>query len=188
MAEHGSVARPYAQAVFEMARDAGQLPAWSEFLNLAGLLVAEPAVNRMLTVPGADLKKLVSAIADLCRENLASAPMLSDGDRSTGANFLKLLVENRRLGALLDIAAHFEVLRAEAENILEATLTASTPVSEQQQAGIVASLKKRFGRQIRLTVKQDPSLIGGAYLQVGDRVIDGSVRTGLDKLATALRA
>lgn len=186
MAEHGTIARPYAQAVFELARADGQLAPWAQFLDLAAVLVTEPGVNRVLLTPGADLGRLAGIITDLCREQLGGPALLS-GERSPGANFLKLLVEKQRLGALPDIAARFQVLKAEAENTLEVTLTTATGVTAEQQARIEESLKKRFGRQIRLTVQQDPQLIGGARLQVGDRVIDGSVRTGLDKLATALR-
>jgi F-type H+-transporting ATPase subunit delta len=187
MAEHGSVARPYAQAVFELANAAGELPAWSEFLKLAATMVLEPAVNRMLFIPGADLARLAGVIAELCRDKLGNPPPLAAGERSTGANFLKVLVNNQRLSVLPDISARFEVLRAEAENTLDATLTSATAVSDEQQGRLLEALKKRFGRQIRLRVELDDKLIGGARLQVGDRVIDGSVRTGLDKLATALR-
>lgn len=187
MAEHGTVARPYAQAVFELAKADGTLPAWSSFLQLAAVLVSEPDINRMLFTPGANLTALALAMADLCREQLDGAAPLRDGERSPGANFLKLLVENQRLGVLPDVSARFEVLKAEAENTLEATLITASAVSDEQQARITESLKQRLGRQVRLKLEMDANLIGGARLQVGDRVIDGSVRTGLDKLATALR-
>ena len=80
-----------------------------------------------------------------------------------------------------------EALKAAAENTLEVTLTSASPVDDGQRRRIEETLNKRFNRQVRLTVQIDPQLIGGARLQVGDRVIDGSVRSGLDKLATALR-
>jgi len=131
---------------------------------------------------------LAAAIADICREKLPNSPPLKDGPGSVGAGFLKVLAENQRLGVLPDILARFEVLKAEAERTLDVLLTSASAVSDAQQQRIVDALNKRFGRQIRLTVQLDPTLIGGARLQVGDRVIDGSVRTGLDKLATALRA
>jgi len=187
MADHGIVARPYAQAVFELARGDGQLGAWSQFLQLATVLVTDPAVGRRLATPGANLAELAGAIADICREKLGNPAPLAAGAASQGANFLKLLVENRRLGALPDIVRRFEELKAEAENTLEVTLTTASAVGDEQRARLADTLKKRFGRDIRLTVELDPGLIGGARLKVGDRVIDGTVRTGLDKLATALR-
>lgn len=188
MSEHGTVARPYAQAVFELAHEAGQLPAWSAFLQLAAVMVTDPQVDRLLTTPGVNLGGLAVTIADLCREQIGESAVLGAGGRSPGANFLRLLVANGRLGLLPDIALRFDVLKAQAENMLDVTLESATPVSAEQQARIVASLQKRFGRQIQLHINIRQDLIGGARLQVGDRVIDGTVRTGLEKLATTLRA
>jgi F-type H+-transporting ATPase subunit delta len=186
MAEHGTAARPYAQAAFELARGEGQLAAWSQFLQLAAVLVTEPAVNRLLFAPGVDLQRLATTLAELRSEQLGKPPLLA-GERAPGTNFLRLLADNQRLGVLPDIALRFDALRAQAENTLEVTLATAAAITDAQQARIAEALGKRFGRQIRLEVRIDPGLIGGARLQVGDRVIDGSVRTGLDKLATALR-
>lgn len=187
MAAQGTLARPYAQAVFDLAREAGELQQWSQFLGLAALLVTEPEMRRLLRAPRADLARLVAIITDICREQLGNRAPFDAGERSLGANFLRVLVDNGRLGLLPEIAARFNELKTEAENALEVTLTSATAISEEQRARIEQALARRFGRQIRLSVQLDPALIGGARLQVGDRVIDGTVRTGLDKLATALR-
>ncbi len=188
MADHGITARPYAQAVFEIARTDNQLGAWSDFLKLAAEISLSPDVQRLLFTPRSDSFALAAAIADICSGQLAGSQPLKDGPKSVGAGFLKVLAENQRLGALPDIVARFEVLKSEAERTLDAVLTSASAVSEAQQQRIIDSLSKRFDRKIRLAVRLDPTLIGGASLKVGDRVIDGSVRTGLDKLATALRA
>jgi F-type H+-transporting ATPase subunit delta len=188
MADHGTTARPYAQAVFEIARADNQLGDWSTFLALAADIATSPDAARLLDIPGADGFAMAAAIADICREKLPGVALLKDGPKSVGSGFLKVLAENQRLGALPDIVGRYEVLKAEAERTLDVTLTSASAVSDDQQKRIIDSLNKRFGRQVRLTVQLDPTLIGGARLQVGDRVIDGSVRTGLDKLATALRA
>jgi F-type H+-transporting ATPase subunit delta len=188
MADQGILARPYAQAVFEIARTDGDFGAWSDYLALAAELVLAPDVSRFLGTPGADTNGLAVALADICREKLPGSALLRDGGRSVGVNFLKVLAENQRLGALPDILARFEALRAEAERTMDVVLTSASPVSDGQQQRIIDALSKRFDRKVRLAVKLDATLIGGARLQVGDRVIDGSVRTGLDKLATALRA
>lgn len=188
MADNAVIARPYAQAVFEIARTDGTFADWSRILELAAAAVSSPDIGRFLGAPGADLGALATAIADLAREQLGNPAPLRDGGRSPGTSFLKLLAENRRLALLPQIAARYEALKAEAENTLEVTLTSAIPVGDEQQARIIDSLKKRFGRNIHLTVEIDRQLIGGARLQVGDRVIDGTVRNRLEKLATALRA
>lgn len=188
MADHGTTARPYAQAVFEIARADNQLGAWSDFLKLAAEISLSPDAQRLLFTPGADGFALAAALADICRGQLGDSEPLKAGPQSVGAGFLKVLAENQRLGALPEILARFEVLKAEAERTLDAVLISASVVSDTQQQRIIDSLSKRFDRKIRLAVKIDPTLIGGASLQVGDRVIDGSVRSGLDKLATALRA
>ena len=188
MAEHGTTARPYAQAVFEIAQADNLLGAWSDFLKLAAEISLSPDAQRLMFTPHADSFALAAAIADICREKLPGSQPLKDGPKSVGAGFLKVLAENQRLGVLPEIVARFEVLKSDAERTLDAILTSASAVSEAQQQRIIDSLSKRFDRKIRLSVQLDPTLIGGARLQVGDRVIDGSVRTGLDKLATALRA
>ena len=188
MASHGTIARPYAQAAFEIARTDNQLGAWSDFLTMAAEIAVSPDTRRFLAAPGADGFALAEAIAGICSEKLGNPALLKDGPKAVGAGFLKVLAENRRLGSLPEILARYEVLKADAERTLNVVLTSASAVSDAQQQRIIDSLNKRFGRQIRLTVQLDPALSGGARLQVGDRVIDGSVRTGLDKLATALRA
>ncbi|MEZ5564206.1 MAG: F0F1 ATP synthase subunit delta [Gammaproteobacteria bacterium] len=189
MTEHGSTtARPYAQAVFEIARTDNQLSAWSEFLALAAEIAASPAAGQYLAAPGADRFAMADGIAAIASDKLGNTPLLSGGQGSVGNGFLKVLAENQRLGVLPQILVRYEALKAEAEGSVEVILTSASEVSEAQQQRIIESLNKRFGRQVRLSVQLDPTLIGGARLQIGDRVIDGSVRTGLDKLATTLRA
>ncbi len=188
MADHGTVARPYAQAVFEIARTDDQLGAWSDFLKMAAEIMLAPDAIRFLATPGSDAFALADGIAGICSEKLGNPALLRDGPKAVGAGFLKVLAENQRLGSLPDILARYEVLKGDAERTLNVVLTSASAVSDNQQQRIIDSLNKRFGKQVRLTVQLDPTLIGGARLQVGDRVIDGSVRTGLDKLATVLRA
>jgi F-type H+-transporting ATPase subunit delta len=127
--------------------------------------------------------KVIGLIADVCATDPALAG-LARTEHST--NLLRLLAENQRLSVLPDIASSFDKLRAEVENTLDVVLTAATAVDEAQQGRMAAALSKRFGRKVRLRFVLDESLIGGARLQAEDHVIDGSVRTRLDKLASAL--
>ncbi len=180
MAEKSAIARPYAQAIFELAHQAGQLAEWSDVLHAAGTVVSDQQVAQLIGAPGTDGNKLIALIGDIAARAAANA----DGTKLT--NLLKLLAENRRLPVLPDIANAYDALKADVENRVEVTLVAANPVDESQQAKIVEALKKRFGRDVTLTFELDKNLIGGARLQADDLVIDGSVSTGLEKLATTL--
>lgn len=183
MANNGNnsaIARPYAQAIFEHAQQAGQLGLWSDALHAAGTVVSDSRVDALIGAPATDNGKLNELIADIVGKAAAGI------DTAQLTNLLKLLTENGRLNALPDIASGYDALKAEIENRVEVTLVAASPVDDAQQAKIVAALKKRFGRDVSLTFELDESLIGGARLQADDLVIDGSVSTGLEKLATTL--
>lgn len=180
MAENIAIARPYAQAAFELARDAGQLDAWSDALSAAAAVVTDPQVKVLIGAPSTDAAQLVSLITDISGQAAAGVPADKLG------NMLRLLSENRRLAALPEISTAFDALKAETENRVEVTLTAASPVDEAQQARIVEALKQRFGRDVSLSVELDETLIGGARLRADDLVIDGSVRAGINKLASVL--
>ncbi|MEE4185414.1 MAG: F0F1 ATP synthase subunit delta [Gammaproteobacteria bacterium] len=180
MAEVAAIARPYAQAAFELARDAGQLDAWSDALQAAAAVAADAQVMALLSAPGTDPAQLVKLFADVVQQSAPAAP------HSELHNLLRLLEENGRLQALQAISTAFDALKAETENRVEVTLTAASPVDEAQQSRIIEALKKRFGRDVSLTFELDPSLIGGALLKADDLVIDGTVRAGLSRLATTL--
>jgi len=181
MAENSSIARPYAEAAFALAREAGQLAGWSESLHAAGYSVADDTLARMIDMPGTDDKVVVGIIADVCKQAV-TAPV----DESRVLNLLRLLAENGRLLILPEIAGRFDKLKADVENSVDVVLTAAAPVDDAQQAKIIAALKTRFDRDINLLFKLDENLIGGARLQADDLVIDGSIRTGLEKLSSAL--
>ncbi|RMF96043.1 MAG: F0F1 ATP synthase subunit delta [Gammaproteobacteria bacterium] len=183
MAHSYAVAKPYARALFELAREQGALDGWSAFLATAATAAAEPALARQVDAPGADRERFAALIGDLCQRDPEAAAVAATAEAS---NFLRLLAENRRLAALPDIARAFEQLKADVENRLNVVLTAATAVDEAQQARIAEALKRRFGREVSLRFELDESLIGGARLRAEDHVIDGSVRTRLAKLASAL--
>ena len=180
MAENAAIARPYAQAIFELANEARQLAEWSDVLHAAGAVVSDAQVSVLIGAPGSDSAQLIELIASIAGKAAAGA------DQQKLVNLLKLLAENGRLHALPDIASAYDSLKADVENRVEVTLTAASPVDDAQQAKIVEALKKRFGRDVSLSFELDESLIGGARLQADDLVIDGTVSTGLEKLATQL--
>jgi len=183
MADKNTIARPYAQAVFELANEAGELSAWSASLEVAGQLLADDGLVEYLSTPALSDAKRLEFLGGLFKS--ASAAKLAGGDKH-GDNFLKLLLENKRANVLPEIAAHFEVLKADIENTVEATVTSASPLSSAQQEEIASSLKKRLGRDVNITTEIDENLIGGAVIRAGDVVIDGSLRARLEGLATAL--
>jgi F-type H+-transporting ATPase subunit delta len=180
MAENSAIARPYAHAIFELAKDADQLADWSDALHAAGAVVNDSRVASLIGTPTTDSQQLIGLIAEIAGKAAAGV------DAAKLTNLLKLLAENGRLTVLADVASAFDALKADVENLVKVTLVAASPVDDAQQSKIVEALKQRFGREVSLTFELDESLLGGARLQADDLVIDGSVSSGLEKLATAL--
>ena len=176
MAERITVTRPYARAAFEAAQAKHQLAAWSRALAAAAAGVGEPAVQTLLGSPKLPKQQLAQIFIELVGQEL--------GDR--GANFIRLLAENRRLGLLPEIAQGFEQLRADAERTLEAIVVSASPLDDNERAALAQALKQRLDREVTLQCETDPRLIGGAVIRAGDLVIDGSVRGKLERLGLAL--
>ena len=176
MAEKSTIARPYAQAAFELAQDKGDLTAWSEMLQLGAMIVSDEQLKRLIGNPEVSKDSLVELILNVAGERLDTV----------GRNFIRVLADNGRLNVLPEIATLYEQHRAEAERYIDAEVTSAFPLSEAQQQALVESLKKRLGREVRLTASTDETLIGGAIVRAGDLVIDGSVTGHLNKLAQTL--
>lgn len=175
MAESITVARPYAQAAFDEARKLGNLKGWSDMLQAAAQAVGNAEVRAVVTSPRVIRSQL---------EALMLA--LSGGNSKSEQNFIKLLTESQRLTLLPEIATHFEALRAEEEKSVDVLVTTAFELDEAQKQKMTAALKKRLGREIRLSCAVDNKLLGGAIIRAGDKVIDGSARSQLSELGTAL--
>ena len=178
-----AAARPYARAAFEDAQAAQSLPLWSELLQVTAAIAADPAMRRLLGPWNPQLRgeQKAELVAGLCRD-------LRDGEETPTVfvAFLRMLAEFHRLHQLPGIAVLFERLRAEAESVLHAQLITSVAVTDVQRERVSQALKAKFNRSVELDCKTDASLIAGAVIRIGDRVIDGSARGRLDKLAMAL--
>ena len=178
MADLSTVARPYAKALFDLASAEKKLPQWSAALGAAAAVVADANAKRALANPAfADGERaaLVGSIAGAIKGGeLLTTP--------AGANFLRVVAENGRLTVLPEIAAQFDALKAEAENKVNVTVTAATDVDKAVAEQIKKALEQKLGRKVELTLAVDSSLIGGAIIQADDMVIDGSVRTRLQRL------
>ena len=173
MSQALTLARPYARAAFGVARDAGALPAWSEALAFAARVAADPQVAALLGHPKLSAADAVALLAP-------------DGADEAFGNFLGLLFDNRRLPLLPEIAGLYDELRFEAERVVKAKVTSAVILPLAEMEKIEAALKRRFGRDVEIETAIDESLIGGAVIDAGDVVIDGSLKGKLGRLETAL--
>jgi F-type H+-transporting ATPase subunit delta len=176
MSEALTTARPYAQAAFEEAQKLSDLKGWSEVLLALAEAVTYPEIHNVISNPRVVKAQLGGLLGDVVGGKLNPQQM----------NFVKVLAENQRLQLLPEIAAIFEALKSEAEKSINVVVDSAFELSAAQQDKIVSSLKKRMGREIKLTCKVNKELLGGVVIRAGDKVIDGSARTRLSEMATAL--
>lgn len=173
MSQALTLARPYARAAFAVAREAGALPGWSAALGFAARVAAEPQVAVLLDNPKLTRADVVALLSP-------------DGAQAAFHNLLGLLFDNRRLPLLPEIAGLFDELRFEAERVVRAKVTSAATLGDGELETIKAALRKRFGREVEVETAIDESLIGGALIDAGDVVIDGSIRGKLERLQSAL--
>src|SRR6187455_264186 len=178
MAERTTTARPYAKAIFALARQGNTLAATSTSLMRAAEVVADPRVHALLGSPHVTAAQLAEFVIGI----------VGAGLDEYGRNFVTLLAQNRRLGFLPEIAALFEQMKAEVENAVDVEVIAATQLTPDQETRYAAALQKKLGRQVRLHTRLDDSLLGGAVLKAGDLVIDGSLKGRLERLAIELTA
>ena len=175
MSSAESLARPYARAAFDLARESNALAEWSSKLQFAASVARDAQVQTLIGNPAFGGEKLVGLF-------------LPQGEKadSAFANFIATLAANRRLPILADVADGFAALKRADEGVLKVTVRAAVALEAAQADALKASLARRFGRQIELTSVIDESVIGGAIIDAGDTVIDGSVRGRLERLAQTL--
>lgn len=183
MADNNTIARPYAQAAFEVARADDALARWYDSLEIAGALMRDGEAVEFLGNPSLSDAHRLEFLTGLFDK--AGATLLAGGD-SKGTNFLKLLLEYDRVDVLPEIAERFNALKDEVENTVEVTVTSAAPLTDERLAAIGKALEARFGRKVDLETQVDEELIGGAVIRAGDVVIDGSLRARLKGLAGAM--
>lgn len=176
MADLSNIARPYAQAIFALAHEAGELEHWSESLNLLQEIVGNPDMEKVVNDPRITRQQVQDLVLEL-GGNAFSEPV---------KNLIRLVAQNRRWNVVPSITRLYEQLRAESEGIVEAELETAFPVSPEQSELVSSALENALGQKIRLNSRVNQDLIGGAVIRAGDWVIDGSIQARLAKLATTL--
>lgn len=182
MADLSTVARPYAKALFDLASAQRKLPEWSAALGATAAVLANADAKRALANPRFDDESRAALVGDIASA-IKGGELLKTAE---GKNLLKVLAENDRLTVLPEIAAQFDALKAEAENKVNVKVTAATAVDKGIAEQIRNALQQKLGRKVEITLAVDASLIGGAIIQADDMVIDGSVRTRLQRLTEKL--
>jgi len=171
-----ALARPYARAVFELARSQGSYQQWFDSLALMAAVVSNDSMRSLLDNPRLTRSDTAGLVIRACGEDIG------DAER----NLLNMLAENDRLSQLPMIAALYSTLRDEAEGTVEAEVVSAQPLSEAQKAAITDALKQRLGRDVQLNCSVNEDLVGGAVIRAGDLVIDGSAVEHLRQLSSVL--
>ncbi|MCC5869553.1 MAG: F0F1 ATP synthase subunit delta [Gammaproteobacteria bacterium] len=184
MAEKRTLARPYANAIFQVALERKTLAEWSQALSALASAVSDDDVADILERPGLADEQAVALLTDLAG---AIAPDVADTlAGSDGRNFLLLLAEYSRLNVLPEISVLFNEHKDLEENSVDVDVTSATELDESVRTAMTTALEQRLNRKVRLNLAVDAALIGGAILRAGDLVIDGSLKSRLGKLATSL--
>jgi F-type H+-transporting ATPase subunit delta len=176
MAEELTVARPYAEAAFDLARETGALDKWAQMLAFTAKVMEDPQMAAVVANPKFTDTQVEALFLGVCEGKLDDA----------GQNFVRVLQRNGRLPLLPAIRSLFDELKADQEGKVEARVTSAFPLTDAQLKELVAALEAKFKRKVQPIVVEDRELIGGVKVEVGDVVIDASVRAQLQKMAVAL--
>jgi len=176
VAEIATLARPYANALFDLARGDNALNEWSNMLSVLLGVVEEEKVEIFLEAPENSAKEKALRLSELCGEEI--------DDRAR--KLLLALAEHDRLKLLSEVSRQFESLKAEAERLLAVKIQSARELSKNQIESFSDALKSRYGKEVSLEIDVNSDLIGGAVITAGDMVIDGSIRGKLNKLRDSL--
>jgi len=177
MAESVTIARPYAQAVFRLAREGKALTAWSDRLQRLAAIAQDPEMAKVVGNPKFSAGQVAELFVSLTDES---------GNKEL-ASFIGILAENERLGVLTQIQEIYEQLKSADEGVKEAIVTSAYPLDDAQLKNLMSQLESHFDSKLQPRVEVDATLIGGIKVAVGDQVLDASVRGKLDAMATALK-
>lgn len=176
MYERTTVARPYARAIFAVAREAGQLNQWSERLALLESVVGDPAMAALIKNPSLGAGTVAGCVLSVCGDQL----------NQTAQQLVRLLAEAKRLVLASEIRTLYEGLKAAAEDVVECRVDTAYPLSEPQQKKISSIMSEHFGGRVEIDERSDETLIGGVVIRVGDAVIDSSIKGRLETMAARI--
>ncbi|RJS93331.1 F0F1 ATP synthase subunit delta [Salinisphaera sp. Q1T1-3] len=171
-----TLARPYAEAVFELADGAEARESWSDALAALSAIVENDDVAAVMGSPAISDEALAEAVIGIGGQDFDARQ----------ANFVRLLIDNERLVVAPAIAELYEARRAEAEQRLEVEVASAKKLTKKQQEALTKALAKRFERDVSVSYVDDDSIIGGLVIRAGDTVIDGSLTAQLARMRQRL--
>ena len=173
------VAGRYATAMFDLAKEQGALEKVAGDLTSVGKLLSDSA----------DLTRLVRSPVFSAEDQSRAMTAVLDKAGISGftQNFVKLIARNRRLFSLTDMIRDFNLLYARTKNQVTAEVTSAQPLTDAQAGQLLDSLKASLNKDVQLTTKVDPSILGGLIVKAGSRMIDSSIKTKLNNLKFAMK-
>ncbi len=177
MAESVTIARPYAEAVFRLAKEQKTLPLWQDRLDRMALVAQDAEMQELIGNPKVSAAQLAQLFLSLCGE----------GKDQELENFIQVLANNERLAVLPQVRDLYVTLKGAEEGVKEAVIESAYPLDDAQLNKLTSQLEAHFGSRLQPRVVVQPELIGGVKVMVGDRVLDASVRGKLEAVASALK-
>lgn len=178
MAEVTTIARPYAEAVFKSAQTNKSIVAWSDMLKYAAAVSREAQIKALIGNPRISAKQLADIFHAICKDKL----------NKEGRNLITLMAENDRLDVLPQVSDLYEQLKSQYEGVLDAKIVSAFELNAEQIKKLIVMLEKKFKHEINAKVSVDPELIGGIKVEIGDEILDTSVRGKLEAMAVALKS
>lgn len=178
MAEAITIARPYAEAVFKSAQAKKTIAVWSGMLKYAAAVASEEHVNALIGNPSVSAKQVADIFLEICKDKL----------NEEGRNLIILMAENDRLDVLPQVSVLYEQLKSQHEGMLNAKIVSAFELNAGQLRKLIVLLERKFKHEINAKVSVDPELIGGVKIEIGDEILDTSVRGKLEAMAVALKS
>jgi len=180
MAEFATLARPYAEALFQVARNGDLVQARQQLVAMAAV-AADPRLRQFAGAPKSADAQVFDVITSVVGQR---GQVLSDASK----NLLRAVIDNGRLVVLPEIALQFHALVNARSGVSDAVVYSAFPIEPAALAEVVVMLEKRFARKLDASVELQPELIGGIRVVVGDEVLDTSVKARLEQMKAALTA
>lgn len=179
-----TIARPYAEAAFAVAKAENALEPWAQALATLGAIAADPRLDAVIGNPNVAREQLCDLVLAVAASGSSSS---GEALPASPANLVRLLADNDRLPALPEIARLFDLRKTAEQGVRKVLVRSAFPLDDREQDNLVASLKTHFGAEVALSVEQDESLIGGVEIRADDVVIDSSIRGKLQQLSNELQ-